>query len=173
MSALEGMPLVTPVSNTGDRFIGTDSRPELLTNLVVDDEYRRAMNATLEKAATGSVVSIPVRSEDLKDAMVPGINTRQAAPLNFSESRNVFTAPDVSKAAIEHRTFGMGYVETFRSEKPPQGLNYLREHIPVPVDRSIPFGTPIVGPWNPFNMNSDVLDGEPKFQTSTAAFRSN
>lgn len=172
MSAIEGMPLVTPVSSTGDRFIGTDARPELLTNLVVDDEYRNAMTATLDRAGPGSVLSIPVRSEDLKDSMVQGLNTRQAAPLNFSESRNVFTAPDVSKAAIDHRVFGMGYVENFRSEKPPQGLNYLREHIKVPVDTGIPFNTPIVGPWNPFNVNANVLDGEPKFQTSTAAFRS-
>lgn len=162
MSKLEGMP-ITAVSNTGDRFLGADSRPELLTNLIVDEQYAKAMSAALTGLPTGSVVSVPIKAEDLQDSVI-GINTRQVAPMGFAESRAPYTAPDVAQAAIDHRVFGMGYLETFKSDKPQQGINYLREQVQVPIDTSVPFNTPAVGPWNPVNMNMGILGEDPRYQ---------
>lgn len=50
-----------------------------------------------------------------------GINTRQVAPIQFADARVPYTAPDVARAAVESTTFGMGLIDTFRSDKPQQG----------------------------------------------------
>lgn len=77
MSKVEGMPIqaigsssinYTPVG--GDKFLGTDARPEVLTNLVVDDQYQKSMSSTLATAGTGAALSIPIKVEDLKDSVI-------------------------------------------------------------------------------------------------------
>lgn len=150
------MPLV---SLAGDRYLGMDSRPEVISNLVVDQEFQKAMSASLMNASAtgaGSVVSVPIKTEDLRSSMM-GVDTRQVAPMQFAESRAPVQVPDVQQAAVDHRHFGMGYIDTFRSDKPPSGLNFLREPLSVPVDPSIPFNQPTNGPYNTFNPNGSTL----------------
>jgi hypothetical protein len=161
MSGLESMPIV-PVSQLGDRYLGADARPELLSNLVVDEEYNKAMSAMLSRSGAGAVVTIPIKTEDLNDSIL-GTNTRAVAPATYSEDRSAYTVPDITSAAVDHRVFGMGMVSTFRSDKPQQGINFLREAVPVPADSSIPFNQPTVGPWNPINMNEGILGGDPRY----------
>lgn len=163
MSAIEGFPLA-PVSNTGDRYLGMDARPEFLTNLVVDQAYKSAASSTLKKAGTGDVISIPINSKDLRDTMT-GINSRQVAPLEFSESRKAFTAPDVTQAAMNHHVFGMGLIETFKSDKPQSGLNFLRKEIKVPADTTAGWNVPTVGPYNPFKPNTESMGYDPRYKT--------
>lgn len=160
--SIEGFPLA-PVSNTGVRYLGMDARPEFLTNLELDPTYQKAAAKTLSKTRTGEVVSIPINNKDLRDTMV-GLNSRQVAPLEFAETRKPLTNPDITNAAINHHVFGMGLIDTFRSDKPQSGLNYLRKELKVPMDSSAGWNVPTVGPYNPFSFSSKESMGyDPRY----------
>lgn len=162
--SIEGFPLA-PVSNTGTRYLGMDARPEFLTNLVVDETYKKAASKTLAKAGTGEVVSIPINNKDLRDTMV-GLNSRQVAPLEFAETRKPMANPNMTDAAMNHHVFGMGIIDTFRSDKPQSGLNYLRKEIKVPMDASAGWNIPTVGPYNPYNFtNKESFGYDPRYKT--------
>ena len=155
---LEGMP-VTPAQ--GNTYLGVDSRPQFLTDLSVDSAYQKAVSAALAQTAStttsaATAISVPVNPQDLQDAM-QAAQPRQLPPMQFASARVPYTVQQVEQAAIDSRVFGSGWVDTFRKDKPPQGIQYLRPVVNVPVDLQTTWNQPTVGPWNPINVNANVL----------------
>ena len=163
MSRLDSMPIATAQAASGlvaaqtNTYLGVDSRPQLLTDLYTDTTYQNAVHAALAQPQTGgTTLSVPVSAKDMQDSM-QAINPRQVAPMQFPSSRVPYTVNQVEQAAIDSRVFGSGWVDTFRKDKPPQGIQYLRPTYNVPVDLNSTWNQPTVGPWNPINVNATAM----------------
>lgn len=147
MSKLEGMPIQAAATAAslnympvgGDKFLGTDARPDVLTNLVVDDQYQKAMSSTLAVAGTGSALSIPIKTEDLRDSVIGEFTSTTRAPRSPPQPDQTHPAerphrlsPAVSmlpclqpRDSCGHQTIGPGHE---RAQHPTTGRRPSREH---------------------------------------------
>lgn len=143
-----------PLKYGGAKFIGTDARPEAFPSLCKDIHFD-GLVPTDELA--GQPVSIPIQDDDFLDTAT-FLSTKPMAPLEMGTQgdRPPIVPQSVSAAAINKNVFGAGYATQFRVDRPPQGIQILREKIDVPVDPMEVEHRSGVGFWGALNQGWDV-----------------
>ena len=141
-----------PYKNTYDTFLGTTLQPDTLVDLCQDPAM--ADYALMTSSLSGAAGTAPPQNMDT----AYGVSGRSMQPLYAPETTEAQMAmatellpTNLLEASIAQNTFGQGYVSTYLSDKPVQGIQLLREYIPPPVvDACLQncFQVPVAGPYN-------------------------
>jgi len=151
----------TPVRDTGVRVLGHGNRPQIYASLCEDDAFGSA-----RAPAGNEVLVLPRREGNTAKRDDYRFDLTVNAPNTSVEAgRTSFVPTDetVREASMNSRVFGAGSHIPFRSEKPPQGIQFLRPFIDVPIDATAAFmAQPTHAGWNTFKP-SEILQSDPRY----------
>jgi len=144
----------THVVQEGPAYLGTVQYPRELPNVAEDPviEYLR-QDPEYDRLLSNMSGTIGTEPYD-KDSILHNVDTTVFQSLFSGESiedQASYTAKylvpqDVKEAAFHHSHFGQGYINTYKSDMPPQGAAILRELIAPEVTEQTWFGIPPRGP---------------------------
>ena len=140
--------------DTSERFTSVDARPEVFVNVCPDPTVLAASRASVVADPSSAAATSPPMSIPLDGMALTVRNEFSDRQPDTIESQMKYVAEnllpkDYFQAALEHNRMGQGYVTTYMLDKPFQGIQLLREEIPVPaMDGDMFFGAPYVGPYN-------------------------
>jgi len=147
---------------SGFNVLGHDARPQTYTTLCADPEFGSG------QAPAGNELLVLPRQEASEESRADyKYDLTVNAPEDAVEAtRTSFVPSDetVKRAQMNARVFGAGAYTPYRAEKPPQGIQTLRESINVPIDSSIDWAKPTHAGWNDFRPASALLADDPRFR---------
>lgn len=164
------MAACTSYQNHYDSYLNAPMQPDVLVSLCQDPALS---DAALMTSSLGGATGYTAPN----DAAL-GINARTMQPLYAAASvddqmqlASQLLPKDLLEASINHSTFGQGYVTVYKKERPPQGIQLIREQIRLPVanpqacaDINAPcFGMPDFGPYGNDAFNNGI-GMDPRYQ---------
>lgn len=178
-----GAPSNTCVTrDTSEKYVGVDGRAEYFVNVCPDPTV---MNSTRSAPIqNNSGLPISVSSADDARGSVKVVNEFSDRKPDDIDAQMQYIAAnllprDYFAASLEHNRIGQGYVSTYKSDKPPQGIQIIREEIRVPGlesatlnTSSVPlFNSAYVGPYNMVHTdglipNTDMI-ADPRYSAPT------
>lgn len=167
----------TSYTNYYDMFLGTTPQPDVLVNLCSDPAAaQQAIMLSSMAGTTGSASYQGMTGDDVGG----GYSTRNNAPLYVPDpidaqiqTATAMLPSNILDAAVSMSTFGMGSFNTFKADKPPQGVDAgLRPTIPIPIatsDFTNAGYIPTVGPYNQTSFNKFSIGYDPRYSAPTYA----
>lgn len=164
------MAACTSYHNTYDTYLNAPMQPDFLVSLCQDPAISDAALMTSSLGGATGYTAPP--------STAYGVNARTMQPLYAAASvddqmqmASQLLPKDLLEASISNTTFGQGLVTVYKKERPPQGIQLIREQIRLPVsnpqacaDINAPcFGMPDFGPYGNYSFDNS-LGTDPRYQ---------
>lgn len=174
----------TSYTNYYDMFLGTTPQPDVLVNLCSDPAAsQQAIMLSSMAGTTGPASYQGMTADDVGG----GFSTRNNAPLYVPdpigaqmEQAAANLPSNILDAAVSMSTFGYGTFNTFKADKPAQGVDAaLRPTIPIPIANSDFTNAgliPTVGPFNQtsfskFSIGYDPRYSAPSYESAASTYK--
>lgn len=167
----------TSYTNYYDMFLGTTPQPDVLVNLCSDPAAaQQAIMLSSMAGTTGPASYQGMTGDDVGG----GYSTRNNAPLYVPDpidaqiqTASAMLPSNILDAAVSQSTFGFGTFNTFKADKPPQGVDAgLRPTIPIPIantDFTNAGFIPTTGPFNQTSFNRFAIGYDPRYSAPVYA----